>query len=159
MNAEALTIMETDDEEEDEEERINKNRPQQSQNQNGKKQNQVFTKDLPSMEDNIVTPIDTTWSIGCTTPQTEITEITIPDTHIMQEPDNLPLCEDPFAILIDTPQPIGKEPSHIPVSEGKTPDIKISSRSNNLSLAHTITKLADSVSKLNQLLEKARGEK
>ena len=81
MNAEALTIMETDDEEEYEEERINKNRPQQSQKQNGKKQNQVFTKDLPSMEDNIVTTIDTIWSIGCTTPQTEITEITVPDTH------------------------------------------------------------------------------
>ena len=111
------------------------------------------------MEDNAVGPMDATWSIEWATPQTHITEITVPDTHIMQEPDNDPTRthEDPLAILIDTPQPMGREPSHTPVSEGETPDIEISSRSNNsLSLAHTITKLADSVSKLNQLLDKER---
>ena len=157
MNAEALGIIETD-EEEDEEERIDKTRPQQTQ-KNGKKQNQVFTNDLRSMEDQVMTATDTTCSIGRTIPQTSTNEITVPDTHIMQEPDNLSTMayRDPFAILTNTPQPLGKTPSHILISEARISDTEISSRPNNyLSLAHTITKLADSVSTLNQLLEKER---
>ena len=157
MNAEALSIIETD-EEEDEEEGIDKTRPQQTQ-KNGKKQNQVFTNDLPSMEDQVMTATDTTCSIGRAIPQTSTNEITVPDTHIMQEPDNLSTMAygDPFAIPTNTPQPLGKTPSHIPIPEARISDIEISSRPNNyLSLAHTITKLADSISKLNQLLEKER---
>ena len=73
--------------------------------------------------------------------------MTVPDTHIMQEPDNLSIMayREPFAILTNTPQPLGKTPSHIPISEARISDTEISSRPNKyLSLAHTITKLADS---------------
>ena len=119
------------------------------------------------MEDPAAMSTDTTWSIGRAMPQIPITEITAPDNHILQEPDNHILQEpdnlsaiahgDPIVIPTDTPQLFGKAPSHNSVSDTRIPDIQISSRPDNSSyLAHTITKLADSVTKLNQLLQKER---
>ena len=113
----------------------------------GEKQNQVFTNDLLSMENSVGTPTDTTWSIGRAIPQTLITEITVPDIHILQEPDNLSTI----------PQLFRKTPSHTPVSEARIPDIQIWAKpDNSSSLAHTITKLADSVFKFNQLYKWCR---
>ena len=113
----------------------------------------------PLMEDPEVMPTDTTWSIGKAMLQIPITEITAPDNHILQEPDNLSAIAygDPIVTSTDTPQLFGKAPSHNSVSDTRIPDIQISSRpDNSSSLAYTITTLADSVSKLNQLLQKER---
>ena len=141
MSAEAVSIIKADEEEE---EGLDKTRPQQTQNKSGKKQNQDLTNDLPSMEDPGVIPIDTTWSIGRAMPQIPITEITAPDTHILQEPDNLSAYGDPIVIPSAA---FGKAPSHTSVSETWIPDIQIPSRpDSSSSLAHTITKLADSIS-------------
>ena len=94
-----------------------------------------------------VTPTDTAWSIGRTILQTSITETTVPDTHILQEPDN----------LSTTPQLVRMAPSHTPFSEARIPDIQTSARPDySSSLAHTITQLVDSIFKLNQLLKKER---
>ena len=76
----------------------------------------------------------------------------------MQEPDNSTLAYgDPIVIPTDTPQLIRKAPSHTTVPQTMIPDTHIGSRPDTAStLAQTITKLADSVSTLNILLQKER---
>ena len=154
-SAEALSIIETDDEEE---EGMVKAQPHETQDKSGKKQNRIFTNDLPSMEDPVVIPKDTISSTGKAMPHFPISEIIAPDTHILQEPDNSTLAYgDPIVIPTDTPQLIRKAPSHTTVPQTTIPDTHIASRADTTStLAQTITKLADSVSILNKLLQKER---
>ena len=155
-SAEALSIIETDDEEEEE---IGKTQPHQTQDKNGKKQNRVFTNDLPSMEDPVLMPTDTASSIGKAMPHFPNSEIKTPDTHILQKPDRFSTLayRDPIVIPTDTPQLTGKAPPHTPVSETIIPDTHIASRPDTTStLAQTITKLADTVSILNKLLQNER---
>ena len=155
-SAEALSIIETDDEEEEE---IGKTQPHQTQEKNGKKQNRVFTNDLPSMEDPVLMPTDTASSIGKAMPHFPNSEIKTRDTHILQEPDRFSTLayRDPIVIPTDTPQLTGKAPPHTPVSETMIPDTHIASRPDTTStLAQTTTKLADTVSILNKLLQNER---
>ena len=64
---------------------------------------------------------------------------------------------DPIVSPADTPQLIRKAPSHTPVPQTMIQDTHIASRPDNAStLAQMITKLADSVSILNELLQKER---
>ena len=137
---------------------MEKVQPHETKDKSEKKQNRFFTNDLPSMEDPFVIPKDAISSIGKAMPHFPISEIIAPDTHISQEPDNSTLAYgDPIVIHTDTPQLIRKAPSHTTVPQTMIQDTHIGSRPDTAStLAQTITKLADSVSILNKLLQKER---
>ena len=157
MSAEAISIIDTD-EEEQEQERMTKHRPHPIQYENCEKQN-ISPNELPSREDPVVAFTNTTWSSGTPMQKPPSYEITALDNRALQESENLVKLayRDPMVIPTDTPQLLRRTPPHIHTSEKIIPNTRISSGPDDSStLTHTIAKLADSVSKLNQLLQAER---